>query len=146
MDKMSLSGRDVVIVAEYPDLIPHRTPPGRRHPDPEVRPVWKRQRGVITARHLRHHAMHRPVQQTDHLFGHLVIGDRGVEEREVVDVVQEPAVDGDLENPAARPAQADFGARMGVQDQVPRRDRTRLVASHATVFDFDSHLFVHPLS
>ena len=50
-------------------------------------------------------------------------------------VVHEPAVDGDLENPAARPTQADLGARMGVQDQV-RRDCTRLIASHATAFAF----------
>jgi hypothetical protein len=52
----------------------------------------------------------------------------------------QPPIDGDLENPTATPAQADLGGWMGVQDQVPRRDRTRLIASHSAVFDFDQHL------
>jgi hypothetical protein len=51
-----------------------------------------------------------------------------------------PPIDGDLENPAAGPAQADLGGWMSFEDQVPRRDRTRLITSHSAVFDFDQHL------
>jgi hypothetical protein len=51
-----------------------------------------------------------------------------------------PAIDGYLENPATALAQHNLRGRLGLQDQVPRRDRTRLVASHAAVFDFYPHL------
>jgi hypothetical protein len=52
----------------------------------------------------------------------------------------EAVVDGDLENPAAGPAQVDLSIGMGFQNQLPRRDRPRLIASHSAVFYFDPHL------
>jgi hypothetical protein len=54
------------------------------------------------------------------------------------------AIDGNLENPAAGLTQGDVGGWMGLQDQVPRCQGARLVASHAAEFNFDLHLFGHP--
>jgi hypothetical protein len=54
----------------------------------------------------------------------------------------QPAIDGDLKNPAAAFAQADIGGGLGLQDQVPRRDRSRLVASHAAEFDLYVHIYL----
>jgi hypothetical protein len=53
------------------------------------------------------------------------------------------AIHGDLENAAAGFAQVDPGGGMGFQDLVPRRDRTRLIASHSAVFDVHVH-FLRP--
>jgi hypothetical protein len=59
----------------------------------------------------------------------------------------EPALDGDLENAAAALAQRHLGGRVRFQDQGPRRDRPRLIASHAAIFDLNLHLsYVPPLA
>jgi hypothetical protein len=53
--------------------------------------------------------------------------------------IAEPPVHRDLENAAAALAQADRGRRMLFQDLIPCGTRTRLIASHAAVFDLDLH-------
>jgi hypothetical protein len=54
--------------------------------------------------------------------------------------IGEPAIDRDLENPATASPQYNPGGRIGLQNQLPRRSRTRLIASHAAIFDLDLHL------
>ena len=51
--------------------------------------------------HLHHHAMHRAGVQVHHLLSHFVIGHRGVEEREIVHVVDV------LEHVIVHPARRD---------------------------------------
>jgi hypothetical protein len=51
----------------------------------------------------------------------------------------EPAVHRDLEDPAARSAQADLGGRHLGENPVPRRTGARFVASHSAVYDFNLH-------
>ena len=53
--------------------------------------------------------------------------------------VGKPAIHLDLENPAAALAQADRGRWILLQDLIPCRTGTRLIASHAAVFDLDLH-------
>jgi hypothetical protein len=51
----------------------------------------------------------------------------------------QPPIDGNLENPAAAAPQLHLRIGPGLPDQVPNRDRSRLIASHSAVFDLDQH-------
>jgi hypothetical protein len=54
------------------------------------------------------------------------------------------AVNGDLEDSATAFAQSDLGGWICLQNQIPRCDGTRLIASHAAIFDLDLHLIAIP--